>query len=553
MLVSFNLVDREWIPCVTPTGEMAHKSILAALESAGQIQEIRDESPLVTVSLHRLLLAILHRVFGPESPAEWGDLWNNGSGRFDAPKLRAYLRSSKIHPRFDLFDANHPFYQVANLPIGELDKKNMGRPKLVKPIWRMAHELACSDTMNRSGHLSETDWDIRPAAEVARWLVAFQAFALGGLITTEEGKKAQDGSADAGHLVKSAVVLAKGKNLFQTLMLNLVRYSEDDGVPFNFEASRDKPAWEHDEPVRPADRPFDGYLDLLTWQSRRVKLIAAMGPNGELFGVSGVVAMKGWQLPGFERAGRETMVGFVKPEKVLPGHDPWPPLGFRAGKELWRDCHALFQSVAEGTQRPQVLSWINDLRGRFGLLDWKEVQIVVAGMCVDRAKIYFWRHESLPLPLAYLDEEEPIGGLKKALTLAAEVGKALRAASWATVATRLAGDAGMRPDKDRVGNLLNSFAPESLYWSRLEIPFRTLLNTLAEAGTPERRSVQIQNWFYDALHRTAVVAFANTVGRPNAGRDLKAVTAGSGVLWSLLRKVQRTNNILDRDKKEGAA
>ena len=77
------------------------------------------------------------------------------------------------------------------------------------------HELAYSDSMNLFAHFRENDWETRPEAEAARWLVTFHSFALGGLITTEEGKKKQDGSADAGQLVKSAVVLAKGENLFQ--------------------------------------------------------------------------------------------------------------------------------------------------------------------------------------------------------------------------------------------------------------------------------------------------------------------------------------------------
>src|SRR5207249_4299563 len=135
------------------------------------------------------------------------------------------------------------------------------------------------------------------AEEAARWLVAFQGFALGGLITTEEGRKTQDGSADAGQLVKSAVALAKGDTLFQTLMLNLVHYSADDEEPFPFKERADKPAWERDDETRADDRRYDGYLDLLTWQCRRVKLVPERDHEGKLLGVSGVVTMKGFQLP----------------------------------------------------------------------------------------------------------------------------------------------------------------------------------------------------------------------------------------------------------------
>src|SRR5262249_51626163 len=152
---------------------------------------------------------------------------------------------------------------------------------------------------------TEHDWETRPAASAACWLVAFQAFALGGTITREKGKKP---SADAGQLVKSAVVLAKGDNLFQTLMLNLVQYSADEEKPFAFSADRDKPAWEREGETSPIDRRYDGYLDLLTWQSRRVKLVPERDEDGDLRGVWGVIAMQGFELPDrYSRHQRESM------------------------------------------------------------------------------------------------------------------------------------------------------------------------------------------------------------------------------------------------------
>src|SRR6516225_3753501 len=106
----FNLIDSPWIPCVTPEGAVSPQGILAALGEARRFTEIRDASPLVTVALHRLLLAILHRVFGPETPDAWEELWK--AGRFDAAILGGYLKSTRVYPRFNLFDPKHPFYQT---------------------------------------------------------------------------------------------------------------------------------------------------------------------------------------------------------------------------------------------------------------------------------------------------------------------------------------------------------------------------------------------------------------------------------------------------------
>ena len=72
----FNLVDQPWIPCLQRDGGKPQElSLRDTLIGAHEIRELFDNSPLVTVSLHRLLLAILHRNFGPASFGEWKELW----------------------------------------------------------------------------------------------------------------------------------------------------------------------------------------------------------------------------------------------------------------------------------------------------------------------------------------------------------------------------------------------------------------------------------------------------------------------------------------------
>ena len=75
MKPSFDLTCRPWIPCLTQDGDTQEMSILEVLSDAHRLQEIADASPLVTVALYRLLLAILHRVFGPPTLDDWERLW----------------------------------------------------------------------------------------------------------------------------------------------------------------------------------------------------------------------------------------------------------------------------------------------------------------------------------------------------------------------------------------------------------------------------------------------------------------------------------------------
>jgi len=104
-MYSFNLIDEKWIPCILPDGNRVELSIQEVFKTAPDIMEIFDPSPLVTVALHRLLLAILHRNFGPSDKYAWQQIWDNRI--WDTNQIMAYL--SKWHDRFDLFDKNTPF------------------------------------------------------------------------------------------------------------------------------------------------------------------------------------------------------------------------------------------------------------------------------------------------------------------------------------------------------------------------------------------------------------------------------------------------------------
>ena len=71
-----------------PAAEFGLRDVLV---QAHELRGLGGESPLVTAALHRLLLAILHRVFGPEGYDAWYALWQ--AGRFDPVALDEYLHS----------------------------------------------------------------------------------------------------------------------------------------------------------------------------------------------------------------------------------------------------------------------------------------------------------------------------------------------------------------------------------------------------------------------------------------------------------------------------
>ena len=203
---TFDLIDEPWLPCVM-RGE-AHVRMLPLREvirHAHEINEVAGETPLVTISLHRLVLAVIHRVVGPHDKESWHGLWERAS--FDLPEFDAYLDTWRH--RFDLFADVRPFYQEASLD-----------PAQAVPVSKLLHAVSTGNNPSFFDHSVDSDPAPLTPAAAARALVTHQSLALGGLITRGRG---QSPSADSAPLVKCAVFLIRGTTLFRTLMLNLHR------------------------------------------------------------------------------------------------------------------------------------------------------------------------------------------------------------------------------------------------------------------------------------------------------------------------------------------
>jgi CRISPR system Cascade subunit CasA len=507
---------------MTLGGQPIEYGLRDVLLKAHQLAEVRDGSPLVTVALHRLLLTILHRCYrGPKNSAERVSI--RKAGRFDADHLTGYFR--KWGDRFDLFQQSYPFFQRT----GFTTKDPSG-------INRLAQELSRGNNAALFDHTTDDPPPAFTPAQAARLVVTEQTFAVGG-------GKSDTGNTTHAPLVSGAVVLVHGVTLFETLWLNLTRYDGDQHpVPSDED---DAPVWER-PPAEPHKEPPGprGYLDYLTWQSRTLR-VHPEEQGGQVV-VRRVSYAQGRRL--------ETPPGFYDP---MVAYSRSKEEGDRAvrlseNRDLWRDSATLFQfAETDQFKGPTTLHTLASAELMEVLPRSASHRLSVFGLCTDKAKVNFWRHETLPLPLAYLDRPELVEALRRALALAESVAKdALRPAAWATAANWLTANPETRPDTDRVRSVVESFAPERLYWSRLERPFRELLVALAAEESDLAGCVS--DWFWDPLDHTAKESFDHTIGRIDGGRDLKAVNAGRGLLLSRLKKI-RTDPANAIREKEGAA
>ena len=506
MLATFNLIDEPWIPCTMLDGTPRSLGLRETLTQAQDVGELGGDSPLEVAALHRLLLAVLHRNFDIGEEQQWGALWENGA--FDSGVIDDYFE--RWRDRFNLFDEDRPFYQVASLDL----TKGCSSARL---------SFQPDNGATLFTHVITADPPSLTPPESARLLIGFMAFDVGGRKSDPPGI-----SADAAPLNKGAVVLAKGNTLFETLMLNLCRYAPHDEDPWAFNRDHDIPAWERDEETCPEDRIPTGYIDLLTWQSRRIRLQPVIEGDGSTV-VRNVVIMKGSQIHHtFTPRGKETMQAFRSNPRAKGTEDPYPAVRLTEDRALWRDSHALMSSAQTESTQPKTLKWLADLATE-GIIPYSRViPVDVFGLRNTQAKVHFWRHEQLPLSLAYLKDKQLADTLREALDLTEKMAVSLRRVIQ-----------GMAEVEDLAMHL----GAERSYWSRLEEPFKQLLVELPSGKDDQDKHgvVQFDKWKC-ALRRSLWGAFhESTRGMERSTRNLKALAVGERRLTAITRKYLATH------------
>jgi len=461
-VAEFNLIDEEWIPCITLNGSSKEFGIRDTLLNAHELREICDDSPLVTVAIHRLLLAVLYRAFqGPTSMGQWKALY--ASGEFDPKIVTVYLEQWKR--RFYLLDDEHPFYQMSGLETNNSVSVN-----------RLATECSSGNNATLFDHCSDEEKVFWSFAKVARQLLACQSFALGfgksGNAKINGKDETLPYSADAIAL-RGMTVWIQGPTLFDTFMTNLI-HSGDESIP----------PWELSDPQKNRDKLSGkdrkavaslGTVDRFTWQSRLVRLIPNYMFVPRVFFTQGRSADKS--------AGDPMKAYRISKEEGIS------VVSLSSNKAAWRDAHAILTIPPPDSKerRPEcfnVLAWasangvINDDKHFFA-------QVVGLASAPKKAgKFLLWRHERLPAPPAFLgnknlSKRERLGGLLESAEQAAIVlNNRVRRIAKLYLSPHSESPDGQQPEKDEVTKVVNAIDPRPAYWARLEKHFFDLLENL---------------------------------------------------------------------------
>ncbi|KAA9157934.1 type I-E CRISPR-associated protein Cse1/CasA [Amycolatopsis acidicola] len=505
MSASFDLITEPWVPVTRLDGSGAMVGLAELFTSAHTIRGIVGETPPMTAALHRLALALLHRVYGPARRQDWAKLWS--AEAFDTQALERYLATSQTS--FDLFDPERPFLQCPTLPSA---KKST--------VAKLIPDRAVGNNVTLFDHTIAGDYTELDPGAAARWLVTAHAYDPGGMKTPATTVK----SSKRAPCNNFAVVLVEGGDLKQTLLLNAVRY--DIGDP------DDAPGWEHKSPgAEPDKRRPGGRTDLLTWPSRRIRLFPAHS-NGKTV-VSEAIMSPGTELDG-KLPDIEAMAAYRVPRtisgKPKPGA-PLLPVQLEPVRGVWRHSVELLlvDSWAEerARQRPGALKQLADLAEHGHIPADTVYTLRVFGQRLDtKASVvegYF--EETVPAPVALIRaKDDAVTGLVgTAIELADDAGYALRA-----MQRNYRKD--MRAEPASVLDLG--------YWPILPRPFATFLRALNNArATGQSERSAMTEWQRTVLTTVRAAADDWAAGVTTDGRSLSMLGKHQQALHKRLRQL----------------
>ncbi len=381
------MIDGPLVP-VVERGKTVEVGLGDALVRAHEFEGIAvTEAPTMPIVLLRLLLAVTIHAFGlPRSDEEWEARFD--AGRFDAEVLKAYLEGRR--DRFDAFDPVAPFGQVAGLRTGKDE---------VKPITQLVPSVASGNTPPLFSARTEGDEVALPLSVALRLALHVQVWDTAGIKTgavgDDQAKSGKTTGNPVGVLGWAGPVHPTGRNLFETLLLNTPIVP--DGL-----ASADQPIWDRpplDGTWKPDCRPI-GLLELLTWSSRRVRLV----PDAD-GAITGVVVTGGDRLarvPDFEPHTAWRLIAKPKPDDP-----PSRPARHQPGRAAWRGLDALLavESSANGTYRTSpLLEQIGRLTAEGYVRDDYPLGVAIVGVeyGTQSAIVEHVMADEIPLPVVAL-------------------------------------------------------------------------------------------------------------------------------------------------------
>lgn len=388
----FNLVDEAWIEVmIDKSGEKSLVSLRDIFENSQNYLDIAGDMHIQDFAIMRVILSIMHTVFSrydaygnPYDEVEvnekmqqtepvdeedyedyeddlmstWEDLWQ--AGKF--PKIVTdYL--DKWHDRFYLYDEKYPFFQVTknNMSVDKIKGKSIGQ------ISGKTFNRTITESNNKQALFSpksEASKNILRDDEIARWLICFQGY-TGLSDKTIYGNENYKTRNSKGWLYDLGAIYFKGANLFKTLMLNFVIFT-NQSYSYNIQ----KPAWEFTDSELLHSYlnylPIDNISELYTTYSRALYIDPTYKAD-EDFNMNLI------KLPELDH-----LDNFLEPmtiygtNKTGPNKGRFTPKKHPANQSMWRSFGQITLGKVSSyglsseykVPKPGIISWLKVIEGK---------------------------------------------------------------------------------------------------------------------------------------------------------------------------------------------
>lgn len=515
---TFNLWTEAWIALENPEGNIERHGLEATLLRAHEYKSIYESSPLAVVGIHRLLVAVLQAALNPQRSTDLKRIWQ--AGQFSAKAIKDFGKT--YAKRFDLFSADAPFLQSADLPLYP------GKDDKIKTVAYLSTEIPAGTAVTHYRHGAEDTHVFCPACG-AIGLVMMPAFAAAG----------GAGIKPSINGVPPIYILPGGQSLFESLAASLLR---PDYQPQMASKKKDEAWWARKPRVEKGKEVREvGYLHSLTFPARRVRLhpeqlnkaCTRCGTVSE-WGVRTMVFEMGESRPKEAAFWFDPFAAYKLPDGKSNGKPT--PIRPVLGRATWREFAGLFLQDSTATKnrtvRPAILDQITDLDLN---KDRQTFSFRSIGLRTDmKAKVFEWIDAGFEVPPAMLRDENAGLVVREAIEFASEC---------AYVISSVFRDvfSGSSKKSERHKGLRVRMGDD--YWAALAGPFRQFV---LEAAALDRREVARRQWLDTAIQE-AKAAFdqaADAVG--DDAETLRQRTKGER--WRNIRLAKLKERLLPTEE-----
>ncbi|HPF29187.1 MAG: type I-E CRISPR-associated protein Cse1/CasA [Sphaerochaetaceae bacterium] len=371
----FNLLDEKWLNVmIDEKGETEEISLKELFENAHKYKQLAGDTPTQDFAILRLLLAVLHTVFTrftvTGEPYKWvaidadthkikeeidkddvpeyrNDLyatWKTLWGKREFPYIvNEYLE--RYRHRFYLLDKKYPFFQFPE--IGAPDYPYSATDNSIN---KLNGRILEGDPRKPRLFMSQYQTGLEYSV-AARWLLYTNGYAPSK--SGNPGQKKKRESTGVAYLGKLGGIYASGKNLFETLLLNL---------NLRENACIQKPIWEIDPKIENFKALPDNLAQLFTYPSRQL-LLKTNEENQVVeyrldLAISNFEYAPNLKIEPFTlwRYDENLDIGKwkVKEGYIPKRHDP--------NKYFWQEMQT-FSSIEEKKYKPGIIDWLTTLQG----------------------------------------------------------------------------------------------------------------------------------------------------------------------------------------------